>query len=186
MGRLPVLPSHHLIRQSPCESHWRRATGVSSTSEPLPPRSLLPSSLKICHQTVLLTPSLSSSRVNIQEVNEADWEEASSDAGSEASSQSDSDLQLAPFDPSSETFSERFYALRDIIPPSTRVSLAEKAAATVDWIKWSGGKVGGAAWVVTTSALMVGLPLLLSMEGEAGLVAQEKEYMGQQVSVTAL
>lgn len=39
---------------------------------------------------------------------------------------------------------------------------------------------------MTTSALMVGLPLLLSMEGEAGLVAQEKEYLGQQVSHSSL
>ena len=33
---------------------------------------------------------------------------------------------------------------------------------------------------MTTSALLVGLPFLLTVEGEAAMMAQEKEYLGQQ------
>lgn len=39
------------------------------------------------------------------------------------------------------------------------------------------GKIG---WVVTTSALLVGLPFALAVEDESRIVAQEKEMMAQQ------
>jgi hypothetical protein len=52
-------------------------------------------------------------------------------------------------------------------------------------VKWGGLKVGNAAWIVTTSALLVGLPLMLSIEGEAGIVQQEKDYMGQVSGLTS-
>lgn len=35
-------------------------------------------------------------------------------------------------------------------------------------------------WVVTTSALLVGLPLALALEDEAKVVQQEKEMLEQQ------
>ncbi len=35
-------------------------------------------------------------------------------------------------------------------------------------------------WVVTTSALLVGLPFALAVEDESRIVAQEKEMMAQQ------
>lgn len=35
-------------------------------------------------------------------------------------------------------------------------------------------------WIVTTSALLVGLPLALSLEDEAKIVAQEQEMLAQQ------
>ncbi|GAA5869389.1 hypothetical protein JCM1840_005456 [Sporobolomyces johnsonii] len=118
--------------------------------------------------------------VKVQEVHDDDaWSSASSDIDDAASDVSDSDLQLAHFDPSQETFSERFYALKDMIPPSTRAAVSDAAATTVGWTKWTASKVGSAAWIITTSALLVGLPLVLSIEGEAALVQQEKEFLAQ-------
>lgn len=38
---------------------------------------------------------------------------------------------------------------------------------------------GNVVWVVTTSALLVGLPLALSLEDEAKIMAQEREMEGQ-------
>ncbi|KAK4056482.1 mitochondrial import receptor subunit Tom22 [Microbotryomycetes sp. JL221] len=90
---------------------------------------------------------------------------------------SESELQL--YDPSQETIKERLYALKDMVPPETRKTVRDVVAATTQWSKWSIAKAGSAAWIVTTSALVVGLPLMLSIEGEAALVQQEKEYLGQ-------
>jgi len=40
--------------------------------------------------------------------------------------------------------------------------------------------VGNAVWIVTTSALLVALPLALVLEDEAKIVQQERELMAQQ------
>ncbi|BGP43672.1 mitochondrial import receptor subunit Tom22 [Rhodotorula kratochvilovae] len=86
---------------------------------------------------------------------------------------------LAPFDPDQESFKDRVYALKDMVPPSTRAAVQDAAASAKSWLAWSVSTAGNAAWIVTTSALLVGMPLLLSIEGEAALVQQEKEYLAQ-------
>lgn len=114
------------------------------------------------------------------------WSSASSDAGLDDNdsqlSQDEHDelVQLdANYDPSKETFAERIAALKDMVSPTTRQNIASAAAETTGWVKWSLFKAGNVAWIATTSALLVGLPLLLSIEGEAALVQQEKEYLAQ-------
>lgn len=126
--------------------------------------------------------------VRVQEVSEDvdAWSSASSDAGLDDNdsqlSQDEHDelVQLdANYDPSKETFAERIAALKDMVSPTTRQNIASAAAETTGWVKWSLFKAGNVAWIATTSALLVGLPLLLSIEGEAALVQQEKEYLAQ-------
>lgn len=87
---------------------------------------------------------------------------------------------LVPFDPSTETVFDRLYALRDIIPPTTRARLYESAGNLSTGVKTGGRWLGGLAWVVTTSMLLVGLPMVLSVEAESMLVAQEREIERQQ------
>jgi mitochondrial import receptor subunit TOM22 len=82
-----------------------------------------------------------------------------------------------------ETVFDRFAALIDIVPPSTRHSIVSKFSKTASFIKRGGKIVGNVVWVVTTSALLVGLPLALSLEDEAKIVAQEKEMLAQQQGV---
>ena len=53
-------------------------------------------------------------------------------------------------------------------------AVAKYVAAMEYWV------VGNLVWIVTTSALLVGLPLALSLEDEAKIVAQEKEMLAQQ------
>jgi len=79
-----------------------------------------------------------------------------------------------------ETFLERLAALKDIIPPSTRYTLASRAVRTASLLKTAGKAAGNLVWIVTTSALLVGLPLALSLEDEAKIVQQEKEMLAQQ------
>lgn len=112
-------------------------------------------------------------------VTEEDVSDTSSHAGSDVGSDADldgDDDDDAVWSKESESLSDRFYALKDMLAPSTRSTIARSVGSTVGWIKWSGLKVGGAAWIVTTSALLVGLPLGLCIETEAGMIQQEKEY----------
>lgn len=120
--------------------------------------------------------------VNIVEVNDNDdWSDSSSVASNASELEDETEKELALYDPSQETIRERIAALKDIVPPSTRAAVSDAVATGFSWAKWTGGLAGSAAWIVTTSALVVGLPLMLSIEGEAAIVAQEKEYLGSQV-----
>jgi import receptor subunit TOM22 len=82
------------------------------------------------------------------------------------------------FDPN-ETLAERIAALKDIVPPETRTAVAKSADAVVGWAKWAASGTGQVAWWVTTSALLVGLPLALAIEDEARITQQEREMQMQ-------
>ncbi|PWZ03093.1 mitochondrial import translocase, subunit Tom22 [Testicularia cyperi] len=109
---------------------------------------------------------------------EDDWEEDESDAESEFSD--DSDVSERGLALKEETVWERLSALRDIIPPSTRRSIASTFNTTTSYAFTGGLLLGKLGWVVTTSALLVGLPFALAVEDESRIVAQEKEMMAQQ------
>ncbi|KAF9242579.1 mitochondrial import translocase subunit Tom22 [Melanogaster broomeanus] len=79
-----------------------------------------------------------------------------------------------------ETFYDRLSALVDIVPPSTRHNISTKVSTTASFVKKTGKVLGNIVWIVTTSALLVGLPLALTLEDEAKIVGQEKEMMAQQ------
>ncbi|KAF9527561.1 mitochondrial outer membrane translocase complex, subunit Tom22 [Crepidotus variabilis] len=79
-----------------------------------------------------------------------------------------------------ESFLDRIAALKDIVPPSTRHSISTRVSKTASFFKRSTKLVGNIVWVVTTSALLVGLPLALALEDEAKIVQQEKEMLEQQ------
>jgi import receptor subunit TOM22 len=104
-----------------------------------------------------------------------DDDDSSSIAASDASDL-DVDQEAATWSKESETLGDRFYALKDMIAPSTRDSIKGAVRTTGSWIKWTGMTAGSAAWIITTSALLVGLPLGLCIETEAGMIQQEKEY----------
>ena len=79
-----------------------------------------------------------------------------------------------------ESLFDRIVALVDIVPPTTRHSISSRISKTASFAKRGSKIIGNIVWVVTTSALLVALPLALSLEDEAKIVAQEKEMMEQQ------
>lgn len=80
------------------------------------------------------------------------------------------------YDPTEETLAERLYALRDIIPPTTRGWVSGKFN-TVSSAAWTALSFGGkASWVITTSALFFGVPFALSFAEDQQLTAMEQEY----------
>ncbi|RMJ02291.1 hypothetical protein CDV36_015439 [Fusarium kuroshium] len=98
-----------------------------------------------------------------------DDDEDYTDTDSEISNDSD-------YDPSEETLAERLYALRDIVPPTTRSWFSNKANA-ISSATWSVLSFSGkTAWVVTTSALFFGVPFALSFAEDQQLTAMEQEY----------
>ncbi|KAN0087442.1 Mitochondrial outer membrane translocase complex, subunit Tom22 [Tylopilus felleus] len=79
-----------------------------------------------------------------------------------------------------ESFYDRLSALVDIVPPTTRQSITFSISKTTTFVKKTGKVVGNIVWIITTSALLVGLPLALSLEDEAKIVQQEQEMLAQQ------
>ncbi|KAJ4001706.1 mitochondrial outer membrane translocase complex, subunit Tom22 [Lentinula boryana] len=102
-----------------------------------------------------------------------------SSAASSSESLSSVDSEIA----NDETIFDRLAALVDIVPPTTRHKITSRIASTGSFFKTTGKVVGNIVWIVTTSALLVGLPLAVSLEDEAKVVAQEKEEQqaGQQM-----
>lgn len=77
--------------------------------------------------------------------------------------------------PEEETLTDRLLALRDIIPPTTRSYIASKVDATTSWVKSGLMFSGKTLWVVSTSALLLGVPWALAFAEEQQMVEMEKE-----------
>ncbi|KAG6830690.1 hypothetical protein H0H92_015166 [Tricholoma furcatifolium] len=122
--------------------------------------------------------------VKVEIVEEKDVDVGRSPYASEDDSRTESTDSISTVasevDDVDETFFDRVAALVDIVPPSTRHSIASRVSKTASLIKRGGKIAGNIVWVITTSALLVALPLALSLEDEAKIVAQEKEMMEQQ------
>jgi len=79
-----------------------------------------------------------------------------------------------------ETLSDRIIALQDMIPASTRRSVSSKANTITSWFK-SGLNMGGKTlWVVSTSALLLGVPWALAYSEEQMIVEQERAELQAQ------
>ena len=74
-----------------------------------------------------------------------------------------------------ETFTDRIIALRDIIPPTTRSYIYNKVDTTASWIKSGLAFSGKGLWVLSTSALLLGVPWALAFAEEQQMVEMEKE-----------
>ncbi|CAA7261363.1 unnamed protein product [Cyclocybe aegerita] len=119
--------------------------------------------------------------VKVEIVEEKDT--GASPYASSSSSRTSSSVSLSSVESDAsveESFLDRLAALKDIVPPTTRHSISTRVSKTASFLKRSSKFIGNIVWVVTTSALLVGLPLALTLEDEAKIVAQEKEMLEQQ------
>lgn len=99
----------------------------------------------------------------------------------------DDNVSIASSSPDDEeTFADRIVALKDIVSPQTRLALSDSLATTSRWVRWSGKVAGNLVWVVTTTALLIGLPMALAIEDEAKMQAQEKEMYAKQEGTAAV
>jgi import receptor subunit TOM22 len=74
-----------------------------------------------------------------------------------------------------ETLTDRILALKDIIPPTTRSYIASKVETGTSWIKSGVLFSGKTLWIVSTSALLLGVPWALAFAEEQQVVEMENE-----------
>jgi mitochondrial import receptor subunit TOM22 len=88
--------------------------------------------------------------------------------------------------PVEESLTDRLLALRDMIPPTTRSYISSTVSTTTSYIKSGLGMGGKALFVLSTSALLLGVPWALAFAEEQQVVEMEKEMrmreMGSEVS----
>jgi import receptor subunit TOM22 len=101
---------------------------------------------------------------------EDDWATDSDNESVSSADSTSSDRGVAH-----ESLADRLYALRDMLPPRARRALTRGASATVSAAKTTAGFGGRALWVISTSALLLGLPLALAMAEEQEIEAQEQQ-----------
>lgn len=75
-----------------------------------------------------------------------------------------------------ETFIERIVALKDIIPPKNRQTISKFFNTTTAFMRKALSKTGSLTWAITTSALLLGVPLSLSILAEQQLIEMEKSF----------
>ncbi|UZJ51341.1 hypothetical protein CBS101457_000661 [Exobasidium rhododendri] len=108
------------------------------------------------------------------------WKDEESDIVSEISSDDEDEVSERGLVTRDETIWQRIAALKDIVPSSTRESIKSKVSTFYNY-STVGVLVGGRlAWVVTTTALLVGLPYALAVEDEMRVTQQERDMISQQ------
>ncbi|TKA64103.1 hypothetical protein B0A49_06195 [Cryomyces minteri] len=79
-----------------------------------------------------------------------------------------------------ESLTDRIAALRDVIPPQQRRFLSSTFSSASSWFKTGLGWGGKTLWVVSTSALLLGVPWALAFAEEQQMVEMEREMKMQQ------
>jgi len=100
----------------------------------------------------------------------SDADDDFTDTDSEISSDDDFP-SLAP----DETLADRILALKDMIPPTARRRIASTASTITGYVKGGLSLSGKTLWVVSTSALLLGVPWALAFAEEQQVVEMEKE-----------
>lgn len=137
-----------------------------------------------CHSFFGHTSHTSLIMVKVEIVEEKDAN--ASPYASSDSSRSSSSVSLSSVDSTGsvdESFFDRVVALKDIVSPTTRHNISTRVAQTASVVKRGGKLIGNIIWVLTTSTLLIGLPLALIIEDESKAEAQEKEMLEQQQGV---
>ena len=79
-----------------------------------------------------------------------------------------------------ESVIDRIKALQDIVPYETRYAVASTVKNIGSGL-WTAAKVvGNVAWVVTTSAMVLVVPLMFEIEKEQAMAMWEQEQQMQQ------
>ncbi|KXS96560.1 hypothetical protein AC578_1965 [Pseudocercospora eumusae] len=79
-----------------------------------------------------------------------------------------------------ESLLDRVYALKDIVPPTYRKHVSNVASTGYSFVSKSASFSGKALWVISTSALLLGVPWALAFSEEQQLQEMEREMRMQQ------
>ncbi|KAL2024686.1 hypothetical protein VTK56DRAFT_6887 [Thermocarpiscus australiensis] len=79
------------------------------------------------------------------------------------------------YDPAEETLTDRLAALREMVPPAARGWIHHKYERTSSAVKAALFFCGRAAWTLSVSALLVGVPFALAYGEDQNYAAMEQE-----------
>lgn len=79
-----------------------------------------------------------------------------------------------------ESLLDRVYALKDIVPPTYRKNLSSVASTSYSWLSSGLSFSGKSLWVLSTSALLLGVPWALAFSEEQQVQEMEREMRMQQ------
>ncbi|KAK8022591.1 import receptor subunit tom-22 [Apiospora rasikravindrae] len=123
-------------------------------------------------------PRTNTNMVQLTEVVDEHFQEGQPGPEEDEDDFTDTDSEISndsDYDPIDESFAERLYALRDIVPPHTRSSIANTVTATTDAVKSVLSFSGKTMWVLASSALVLGVPWALAWAEEQQVMEMEKE-----------
>lgn len=100
---------------------------------------------------------------------------------SDSESDSESDFE-DDFDIDNETIYERIVALKDIIPPEHRTTIVSTSENLYGFVASTLKKSGNALWILSSSLLLLGVPLSLAILSETQLQEMEREMKLQQAA----
>ncbi|KAK4241905.1 mitochondrial import receptor subunit Tom22-domain-containing protein [Achaetomium macrosporum] len=88
----------------------------------------------------------------------------------------DSEISVdSNYDPTDETLADRLAALRDMVPATARGWMYHKYERTTSAVKSALSFAGRAAWTISVSALLVGVPFALAYGEDQNFAAMEQE-----------
>ncbi|ODV62033.1 Tom22p [Ascoidea rubescens DSM 1968] len=109
-------------------------------------------------------------------LNDNDFETTSESDSENSEADSDDD----DFDIENETILDRIVALKDIIPIEQRSIISDTTTGLYSFLSNGISKTGNLLWIITSSCLLLGVPLSLSILSEQQLLEMEKEFNLQQ------
>ncbi|EKD19886.1 hypothetical protein MBM_01838 [Drepanopeziza brunnea f. sp. 'multigermtubi' MB_m1] len=128
--------------------------------------------------------------VELVEVEDESFETKQAGPSDEDDYYTDTDSEISTDDEDNvadgETFADRIAALRDIVPPTTRSYIASKVETTTSWIKSGLLFSGQTLFVISTSALLLGVPWALAYAEEQQMLEMEKEFKMREAGETLL
>lgn len=92
----------------------------------------------------------------------------------------DTDSEISDEEEADEDFEEslfdRIVALKDMIPLKQRTYFSNGVSRTYKWIGKGLSFGGQSLWIVTTSAMVLGVPYAVALQGDQQMAEMEKEY----------
>ncbi|KAI0976118.1 mitochondrial outer membrane translocase complex, subunit Tom22 [Xylaria arbuscula] len=116
--------------------------------------------------------------VQLQEIVDEHFQEGQVGPEEDDADFTDTDSEISEeseYDPTDETFAERLYALRDIVPPHTRGYISNTISTAGNAVKSVLSFSGKSLWVISSSALLLGIPWALAWAEEQQVLEMEKE-----------
>ncbi|KXN71281.1 mitochondrial import translocase, subunit Tom22, partial [Conidiobolus coronatus NRRL 28638] len=79
-----------------------------------------------------------------------------------------------------ESLLDRIYALKDIIPPNQRLAISNTVSSVYNGVHTAFSIIGKTGWVLSTSAFVVLLPLMIAYEKDQELLMRSGQYPGME------